>query len=58
MKNIYLTIAFLYLAFTACAQEKTSESAHNGTLIFQSGFEAGSKVIAKGSEADIIGTDK
>ena len=58
MKNLYLIIAFLFLIFSACAQEKTSEIANNGTLIFQSGFEAGSKVIAKGSEADIIGTDR
>jgi hypothetical protein len=58
MKNLYLIIVFIVLVFSACAQEKTSEIANNGTLIFQSGFEAGSKVIAKGSEADIIGTDR
>ena len=58
MKNLYLIIAFFFLIVSACAQEKTSEIINSRTLIFQSGFESGSKVVAKGSEADIIGTDK
>lgn len=57
MKNLGLIITFQLLLFTACAQEKTPE-ADNGILIFQSGFEPDSKVISKGSEADIIGTDR
>ena len=57
MKNLYLTFAFFFLLFLACAQEKTPE-AITGTLIFQSGFEPDSKIIAKGSEADIIGVDR
>jgi hypothetical protein len=57
IKHLSLTIAFLFLIFTACAQEKKSELA-NGTLIFQSGFEPESMVIAKGSDSDIIGKDQ
>lgn len=57
MKTLYLTIAFQIILFTACAQEKVTE-VKNGTLIFQSGFEPDSKVIAKGSDSDITGTDK
>jgi hypothetical protein len=57
MKTLYLTIAFQIILFTACAQEKTPDS-NSGTLIFQSGFEPGSKVVAKGSDSDIVGTDK
>ena len=45
------------MGLSACAQENPSEGAQ-GTLIFQSGFEPGSKVIAKGSDSDIIGIDK
>ncbi|MDP3180668.1 MAG: hypothetical protein Q8M67_02530 [Bacteroidota bacterium] len=56
MKILYLAIVFQIILLTACAQEKTPES-NTGTLIFQSGFEPGSKVIAKGSDADIVGMD-
>ncbi len=57
MKNSNLFISFFLLVFTACAQEKTPETV-NGTLLFQSGFEPDSKVIAKGSDADITGIDR
>ncbi|HCY41326.1 MAG TPA: hypothetical protein DHV48_08230 [Prolixibacteraceae bacterium] len=57
MKSLYLIIVFQIILFTACAQEKTPEL-NSGTLIFQSGFEPDSKVIAKGSDSDIIGIDK
>ncbi|OFX62524.1 MAG: hypothetical protein A2066_20525 [Bacteroidetes bacterium GWB2_41_8] len=57
MKSLYLIIVFQIILFTACAQGKTPEL-NSGTLIFQSGFEPDSKVIAKGSDSDIIGTDK
>lgn len=56
MKNLYLTIAFQIILFTVCAQEKTPEL-NTGILIFQSGFEPGSKVIAKENDADITGSD-
>jgi hypothetical protein len=56
MRYLYLPACLLLLFFTACAQEKQQEST-NGTLIFQSGFEPDSKVVASGSEADITGTD-
>jgi len=57
MKTLYLTIAFQIILFSACAQEKTP-LINTGTLIFQSGFEPDSKVIAKGSDADITGADR
>lgn len=57
MKILQLTIVFQIILFTACAQEKTPVL-NSGTLIFQSGFEPGSKVIAKGSDSDITGADK
>jgi len=57
MKILNLIIALLILGFSACSQEKTPEVS-TGTLIFQSGFEPDSKVVAKGSEADIIGVDR
>ncbi len=56
MKTLYLTIVFQIILFTACAQEKAPEIS-TGTLIFQSGFEPGSKVIAKGSDSDVTGKD-
>lgn len=57
MKYIYLVIAFTLLLLTANAQEEQTGKA-NGTLIFQSGFEADSKVVTKGLEADITGIDR
>jgi hypothetical protein len=53
-KNIL--ISFLILAISGCAQENMTRKV-NGTLLFQSGFEPDSKVIAKGGDADISGTD-
>jgi hypothetical protein len=57
MKTIFLFIICFTLGFSACSQEKTTPLAP-GTLIFQSGFEPGSKVIGKGSDSDIIGVDQ
>jgi len=53
---ILLTISQIY---TACAQDSQSEvfETSKAELIFQSGFEPGSKVIPKGSESDIEGKD-
>lgn len=56
MKATYLVIFLLLLLHSAFAQQPEPKN-FKGKLIFQSGFEPGSKVIVKGSDADIIGTD-
>ncbi|MEI7423302.1 MAG: hypothetical protein WCK18_14450 [Prolixibacteraceae bacterium] len=56
MKKFYFSLTLLLLFLTSCAQEKQS-AVTNGTLIFQSGFEPGSRVVASGSDADIVGID-
>ncbi len=57
MKKLILIFLVQLFLFSACAQEKATEPI-SGELIFQSGFEPDSKVIPKGSEADIIGNDR
>lgn len=57
MRKTYLTGSLLFAFLAACAQEKLPEKT-NGTLVFQSGFEPDSKVISKGSDADIVGADR
>lgn len=57
MKNCFLTIAFILVGISVYSQKSTPQKS-SGTLIFQSGFEQGSKVIAKGSDSDIVGIDK
>lgn len=57
MKNICLPITFLLFLTSACAQENDLEN-NEGEITFQSGFEPGSVVVAKGSDADIEGVDK
>jgi hypothetical protein len=54
MFNYVLLLAFL---ISACSETGHQENLENGQLIFQSGFEPGSKVIARGSDADITGKD-
>ena len=56
MRHLILFFSTLALILTACAQNPDIEALQED-LIFQSGFEPGSKVVAKGSEADIIGVD-
>lgn len=56
MKYYYLIFTFLFLLFATCSQEPKSVSIQ-GELIFQSGFEPGSEVVSKGSDADIVGKD-
>lgn len=57
MRTFYLLLLFqILLFFPSCAQEQQTQT-HEGELIFQSGFEPASKVVARGSEADITGTD-
>lgn len=50
----------IILLFASCHHQRTgaSTSNRNGTLIFHSGFEPDSRVIARGENADITGTDK
>lgn len=57
MRTISLIATFLIVSFSACAQEKISAE-KQGALIFQSGFEPDSKVVSKGSDADIVGVDR
>lgn len=54
--KILLSFSLAFTFLPACTQEKTA-GIDNGILIFQSGFEPDSKIIAKGNDADIIGTD-
>jgi hypothetical protein len=56
MKHVGIFYLVLATAFSACAQNR-EQDIFEGELIFQSGFEPGSKVVAQGSEADIIGVD-
>jgi hypothetical protein len=58
--NILISLyLFAALMFAACKQgEQVKNKESDGQLIFQSGFENDSKVISKGSDADIIGVDK
>jgi len=56
LTSFYLIVA---LIFATCKQSENEKNpVSNGQLIFQSGFENESKVVAKGSDADIIGVDK
>jgi len=59
MKNLLFILIIQLAVLTACAQEKLSDVQLpvEAELIFQSGFEPGSTVIAKGSDADISGKD-
>jgi hypothetical protein len=56
MKRSFLIIAFYLFFFPSCAQDEKPEG-HSGELIFQSGFEPASKIVARSSDADITGTD-
>ncbi len=56
MKSIPLIFALHLLFLLACAQDEPVVN-NSGELIFQSGFEPQSTIVAKGSDADIIGKD-
>ena len=56
MRHLALFSFLLAIVFSTCAQEQKPEIL-NEELIFQSGFEPDSKVISKGTEADITGID-
>ena len=54
----YLLLVFTIL-ITSCSNGQDKKNiGSTGELIFQSGFEPGSKVINRNGDADIIGTDK
>lgn len=52
--NVLISVSLLLLA--ACSQKQETPVAET-ELIFQSGFEPDSKVVALGSDADIVGID-
>lgn len=56
MKKLNLFLILCVILVSACAQENTPAPV-SGELIFQSGFEPDSKVVARGADADITGTD-
>ena len=56
MKAKYTVFLILFLLFFACSQKHETPVAE-GELIFQSGFEPDSKVVTRGSDADIVGID-
>jgi hypothetical protein len=56
MRRLIFLFTVPALIFAACAQEPEQEILSE-ELIFQSGFDPGSEVVSKGSEADIIGID-
>ena len=60
MKPIFFILTIQLAGLTASAQEKLSDvqSPAKAELIFQSGFEPGSTLVAKGSDADIAGKDR
>ncbi|MBW6537107.1 MAG: hypothetical protein K0B11_19015 [Mariniphaga sp.] len=57
MRIIILFVLFTVLVFVSCSQAQNEENIPEPVLIFQSGFEPESKVIPRGSDADIVGKD-
>ena len=58
MRLLFVFAIVLFL-FTCCAPRKvTNRAPANGELIFQSGFEPGSKVVGKDDRSDIAGSDR
>ena len=58
-KQYYFLFFFVLLLFIACNSKQVATTKFTESeLIFQSGFEPDSRVIAVNNEADIIGTDK
>jgi len=56
MKFLNVVVFVSLLLLTSCSQKHETPVAE-GELIFQSGFEPDSKVVARGSDADIVGVD-
>lgn len=57
-RSIFFTLFFSLILFWSCSRNQQEEQATEPELIFQSGFEPESKVVARGSDADIVGTDR
>jgi len=58
MKYLYLILFIFAAVLISCAQQqKEEETVPDAELIFQSGFEQGSKVVSRGNDADIVGVD-
>lgn len=57
MKHLALTFIICLSFVLACIFQESSAQA-GGELIFQSGFEANSKVVPRRADSDIVGTDK
>lgn len=54
----YLMVVIAVVLLTGCKPGSvTKNEDNNGELIFQSGFEGDSKVVARNTESDITGTD-
>ena len=56
MNNIVLVLAALTILIFSLAQQ-IPEEVPEAELIFQSGFEPGSTIVTRGSDADIVGVD-
>lgn len=58
--NMFTNFVFIIiLLVSGCAgKDESKKSSAEGQLIFQSGFEPDSRVVPRGSDADITGTDK
>ncbi len=57
MRIINVFLAASLVTILACAQQQTAEEVPEAELIFQSGFETESRVVARSSDADIVGVD-
>lgn len=58
MRLVFIITAFAVFLFASChPKQLVTDSDRNGSLIFQSGFEPGSKVVPARADADITGKD-
>ena len=60
MNSILKQLSFFILmySFVSCSQKLQNEDVLEPVLIFQSGFEPDSRIIPRGSDEDITGSDK
>jgi hypothetical protein len=56
-RSIGLILLLPVVFLVSCSRNQQEEQVPVPELIFQSGFEPESKVVARGSDADIVGTD-
>lgn len=57
MRFLDILVIIPVFVFASCSQAQNEENIPEPVLIFQSGFEPESKIIPRGSDADITGTD-